>query len=161
MYLRMNKHYSWPKMRIDIERHVAACDTCQKFKVTDIKKYGKLSLKDNAALEPFEDVQVDLIGPWRINIMQKLERTVRAEIKAFTILDTGTSLVEIIPITNKKTVNIAHIFDEEWLCRYPRPVRVIFYNGGEFKTEFNSISSNNGKKSPSHCGIRVGASHNG
>ena len=47
-------------------------------------------------------------------------------------MDAGTSLVEIIPITNKKSVNITHIFDEEWLCRYPRPVQVILDNGGEF-----------------------------
>ena len=71
MYLTMNKHYSWPKMRIDIERHVAACDTRQNFKLTTKKKYGKLSLKDNSTLDLFEDVQVDLIGPWRINIVQK------------------------------------------------------------------------------------------
>ena len=102
MYMSMNKHYSWPKMRIDIERHVVTCDTCQKFKLTAKKKYGKLPLKDNVAPEPFEDVQVDLIGPWKIDIMQKSGRAVRAEIKAFTIMDTGTSLVEIIPITNNK-----------------------------------------------------------
>ena len=50
-------------MRIDIERHVNTCDTYQKFKLTDIKKYGKLPLKDNTAPDPLEDVQVDLIGP--------------------------------------------------------------------------------------------------
>ena len=54
-------------------------------------------------------------------------------------MDAGTSLMEIILITNKKSVNITHIFDEEWLCRYPRPVRLIFNNGREFKTEFEEM----------------------
>ena len=35
--------------------------------------------------------------------------------------------------------NVSNIFDNEWLCRYPRPYYVIFDNGTEFGSDFREL----------------------
>ena len=37
-------------------------------------------------------------------------------------------------------------FNNEWLCRYPRPQKIIFDNGGEFKQMFKAMCENFGIK---------------
>ena len=48
------------------------------------------------------------------------------------MIDVGTFLLEIVPYHDKEAASIARLFDQEWLCRYPRPARVIHDNGNEF-----------------------------
>ena len=63
--------------------------------------------------------------------------------KALTIIDVGTFLLEIVPYDDKQAVSIAKLFDQEWLCRYPRPERVIHDNGNEFiGAEFQEMIHN-------------------
>ena len=52
--------------------------------------------------------------------------------KALTIVDKATGWPEVVGITNKQSENIAKLFDQVWLCRYPKPRRVIYDNGSEF-----------------------------
>jgi transposase InsO family protein len=35
-------------------------------------------------------------------------------------------------------------FHNQWLCRYPRPTKIIFDNGGEFKSIFKEMCENLG-----------------
>jgi hypothetical protein len=44
-----------------------------------------------------------------------------------------TNYPEIIRIDNKSAAHVAQQFENAWLSRYPRPVRVIFDQGPEFK----------------------------
>lgn len=39
-------------------------------------------------------------------------------------------------ILDKSSARISQLFDQTWLSRYPRPAKVIFYNGVEFKRDF-------------------------
>ena len=89
-------------------------------------------MRNDIASDPFHTVQIDLIGPWKIEIAQTNSTVTVKEIKAVTAIDVGTLLLEIVPYHNRKAVSIANIFDQEWLCRYPRPARVIHDNGSEF-----------------------------
>ena len=42
---------------------------------------------------------------------------------------------EVARVANNKAWYIAKVFDNTWLCRYPRPKLVVFDNGNEFLGE--------------------------
>jgi hypothetical protein len=54
------------------------------------------------------------------------------KIQALTVINKATTWPEFIAIQNKTSYRIAILFDSEWLCRYPRPARVVYDNGSEF-----------------------------
>ena len=112
-------------MKAKIYKYILNCPTCQQYKKTATKKYGKLPLKDNVSPDPFIDVHIDLVGPWTIKIKQDSNKEIAVQLQALTIMDAGTNLTEIVPYDNKTVTTIASIFDNVWLCRYPRPQRVI------------------------------------
>ena len=60
---------------------------------------------------------------------------VEVELNALTCIDTTTNLVELIRIDNKQMDHIRDKFTQAWLCRYPRPSKVRFDNGSEFKKD--------------------------
>ena len=53
--------------------------------------------------------------------------------------DEATTFPEIAVLQDKSMLTVAQIFDKQWLSRYPRPMQVIFDNGGEFKQEFTDM----------------------
>ena len=51
-------------------------------------------------------------------------------------VDPATGWFEIAKIPDKTSARISQIFNNTWLSRYPRPRKVIFDNGNEFKNFF-------------------------
>jgi hypothetical protein len=76
---------------------------------------------------PWEEVAIDLIGPWKVKVNGKL-----CEFNALTCIDTASNLVELIRIDNKTAEHIRNKFVQSWLSRYPRPTRCVHDRGGEF-----------------------------
>ena len=76
---------------------------------------------------PWQEVAVDLVGPWVLNVQGQ-----QVKFSALTIIDIVTNLTEIVRIENKTAAHIALLFENTWLARYPRPMQVIFDQGGEF-----------------------------
>ena len=145
----MRQHFDWPGAKSEVYGHVSRCLTCQKCKITGVKQYGKIPLpqKSEAEVAPWHTVHVDLIGPWavRFNMMGKI---ITKDIEALTMVDKATTWPEIIMIKNKTSKHVSELFDNEWLCRYPRPARVIHDNGNEFiGNEFKEMLSSYGVKS--------------
>lgn len=101
-------------------------EECQKRKRAN-KQYGHLPPRQ-ANLLPWNEVAVDLIGPWTLTLSDKTKLTFRA----LTCIDPVTNLMEAIRIRNKTSKHVAEQFANSWLARYPRPMRCIFDNGGEF-----------------------------
>ena len=64
--------------------------------------------------EPFEEVAVDLIGPWKITVRGK-----SYEFNALTSIDTVTNLVEIVRIERKTSHHIKQKISQSWMDRYP------------------------------------------
>ena len=62
--LTVDQRYHHPEMRRYIDNY--ACHDCQKHKL-DGKGYGLLPMRDLKE-QPFEEVAVDLIGPWKIQV---------------------------------------------------------------------------------------------
>jgi transposase InsO family protein len=106
---------------------------CEEFKCADCQHmklmgagYSKLPPR-HAQMMPWNEVAVDLIGPWKIDIQGQ-----EVEFLALTCIDPVTNLVEIIRINNKTALHMAQQFENVWSSRYPRPNRCIHDNGGEF-----------------------------
>ena len=78
-------------------------------------------------INPWEEVLVDMIGPWKIEI-NKFEY----QFRALTCIDTVIGLPEIIPVDNTTSLSVAQAFEDNWLSQYPAPLRCIHDNGNEF-----------------------------
>jgi transposase InsO family protein len=82
----------------------------------------------NATEVPFEQVAVDLIGPWTIDI----PGYGLVKFRALTIIDQATTLSEIVRIDRKSSAHVTMHFENQWLARYPRPMSCIYDPGAEF-----------------------------
>ena len=121
--LTLDQRYYHPDLRSYIDKY--ACADCQKHKL-DGKGYGLLPMRDMKE-QPFEEVAVDLIGPWKVQVRGKAY-----EFNALTAIDTVTNLVEIVRIDCKTSEHITNRFAQSWMSRYPWPKRCVHDNGGEF-----------------------------
>ena len=52
------------------------------------------------------------------------------------MIDPATGLFEICRARNGTSLEASQLFDINWLCRYPKPRKVICDQGSEFKAEF-------------------------
>jgi hypothetical protein len=64
-----------------------------------------------------------MIGPWTVQFTLTNQPGTTKK---------GTGWPEFVATRSKSSQQIAILFDGTWLCRYPRPNRVVFDNGGEF-----------------------------
>ena len=110
-------------------------------KLTNVVKDGKLPLKEDKVIKPWELLSVDLCGPWTIKCEFDVPKQIKTvKIWALTMIDEGSCWPEIMPIDNKCAENIAQIVDDQWFNRYPRSIYCIHDNGGEFiGTGFDEI----------------------
>ena len=130
MYKTIASTMYWENMEKDIAVFTKACPTCQRFKKKR-KKYGQLPPKQ-VSMIPWETVCIDLVGPYTVTDKTGNDRT----LLAMTFVDPATGWFEITEIPEKSSARISHIFNSTWLARYPRPRKVIFDNGNEFKKDF-------------------------
>ena len=110
------------------------CQDCQRHKLAG-KGYGLLPERE-VRVAPWEEVAIDLIGPWKVKVGNRL-----VEFNALTCIDTESNLVELVRIDNKTSCHIRDKFSQTWLCRYPRPIRCVHDKEGEF---IGSEASSNG-----------------
>jgi len=101
------------------------CDGCERYKLEG-RGYGLLPER-SVTLAPWEEVALDLIGPWTIQILGTVY-----EFYALTCIDTVSNLVELIRCDHKTAPHVRRKFEQAWLSRYPWPRRCIHDNGGEF-----------------------------
>jgi transposase InsO family protein len=119
----LTQRYFHPQLRRHIDKF--RCEHCQRYKLPG-KGYGLLPERQ-VRIAPWEEVAIDLIGPWKVTVHNKA-----CEFSALTCIDTASNLVELVRIDNKTAAHIRDKFVQTWLCRYPRPVRCIHDKGGEF-----------------------------
>jgi hypothetical protein len=67
-------------------------------------------------LLPWQDVALDLIGPWTLSIGDE-----KLKFSAPTVIDMVTNLVEVevFSISNKTAAHATIQFENTWLSRYP------------------------------------------
>jgi hypothetical protein len=94
------------------------------------KQYGHLPI-ENSQVEPWNRVDVDLIGPWTIKT-----HTGPKSLRCLTVIDPDTYCFKIIPIRNPTAVEVTEAFTNEWLLRYPQPQYIGFDNRSGLKSIF-------------------------
>jgi hypothetical protein len=60
MYQDLKQHYWWTKMKIEIARYVARCDTCRRVKAIHMKTAGQLQSLPIPTWK-WEDISMDFI----------------------------------------------------------------------------------------------------
>ena len=93
----LDVRYHNERLRSTIDNH--KCEYCQRHKLSG-PGYGLLSEWD-VQVAPFEEIAVDLIGPWQVKVNGRL-----VEFKALTIIDTVTNLVELIRTDCKEVTQV-------------------------------------------------------
>ncbi len=125
LYETITTFFYNPQLKSTIADVTKRCDTCQRNEQQH-RGYGKLPPKV-ATFEPWSNVAVDLIGPWKVE-----SNNIVTNFSALTIIDTDTNLAEACIILQKTSDYIANKFENTWIARYPCPLRCIHDNGGEF-----------------------------
>jgi hypothetical protein len=123
LHKTLNQHHYHPKLCYHIDR--LRCKDCQKNKLAD-PDYCLLLTRE-VQIEPWEEVAINLIGPWKVKVNGQL-----VEFNALTCIDTASNLVELIHVDHKTTKHICDKFTQSWLCQYPCPVGCLHDKGGEF-----------------------------
>ena len=119
-------HFYHPKLLAEVRSQVSRCDLCQRMK-RGSRQYGLLAPREVNS-SPWSDVATDCIGPWVIELRGGRDYSLRA----LTSIDITTNLLEIEPIVTQTAAECACAFENGWLSRYPRPLRVIHDQGSEF-----------------------------
>ena len=122
----IERHFYHPQLRNRIRATIGNCQLCQRMK-TGHPQVGQLAPRE-VPLTPWSEVQVDSIGNWPIKV-----NGVTLEFNALTMIDTVTNLLEIKRVAKKKSSEeTTRVFKDQWLSRYPLPLKVIHDKGPEF-----------------------------
>ena len=70
-------------------------------------KYGHVPPKQIKRLNPWEEVSVDMIGPWKVEI-NKFEY----QFRALTCIDSIIGLPEVVPVDNVTSLSVAQAFED-------------------------------------------------
>ena len=118
-----------PGLKEAVRSFVKTCDECQRYKNPGIG-IGHLPPRDETAV-PFEQIAIDTMGPWNIIIPGYGKVT----INAYSIIDTCTNLCELKRATqmNPTGLESVRVLEDTWLSRYPKPVRIIYDQGTEYR----------------------------
>lgn len=130
----IKQHLTWTNMRNDVREIIKKCPNCQRQKRVQLK-YGHLPPKE-AEVQPWEILQVDLIGPYTIRRKRRKDLKLVA---ALTMTDPATGWFEIAELNSKQADEVANRLEMSWLTRYPWPTKIIYDRGGEFKAEFAEL----------------------
>ena len=138
LYVTMKSHFWFPNMLHSITQYVKQCKFCQRYN-KQTQKYGHVPPKNVLHLNPWDEVCVDMIGPWKITI-----NSFEYQFRALTCIDSIICLPEIIPVDNATSQTVA----SSRLSRYPTPQRCLHDNGNEFLgPEFSAMLRKNNIKS--------------
>ena len=103
-------------------------------------------------------MHVDLIVPYRKSIRQQYPGDTiisnNVSLTCMTTIDPATGWFEIVQIPtfdlnevtggndayiDKSYYRVSQLFKNKWICRYPRPRKVMFDKGPEFKRDFTTF----------------------
>ena len=119
-YNRIRNDFFWSGMKDDIAAFIKACKNCQIYKLVRVKTRLPMQMTDRPA-EPFERVQIDIVGP--LPITERKNRYI------LTIQDNFSKYSEAIPLKEIDSVAVAHALAEQFITRFGCP-RIIHTDQG-------------------------------
>ena len=123
--LSIRRHFWHARLRDAVSTLISNCTTCKRMK-KDNPKHGQLAPRVVPSI-PWSEVHVDSIGPWEYKV-----NGLKVAVRALTMVDPVTNLVEIVRTTSTKSAEASSAFVNTWLSRYPLPEKVLTDNGPEF-----------------------------
>jgi hypothetical protein len=128
MYLDLKQHYWWTKMKIEIARYVAKCDTCRRVKAIHMKAAGPLQSFPILTWK-WEDISMDFIVG--------LPRTTKGFDSIWVIVDRLTKIAHFLPVKVKYTVaTYAELYIARILSLHGVPKTIVSDWGSQFVSKF-------------------------
>jgi transposase InsO family protein len=119
---RIRQRYCWPGLFRDVARYVRKCETCQKFKVSQLKPPGQMHTRQVHA--PFDVLCADFVGP--------LPRSTHGNTMLLVFFDAFSKLVELVPLRKATAAHLMRSFRERILARFGVPKMLVCDNGTQF-----------------------------
>jgi hypothetical protein len=128
MYHDLKQRFWWTKMKIEIARYVAKCDTCQKVKAVHLKSAGELQ----PLLIPswkWEDINMDFIVG--------LPKTSKGFDSIWVIVDRLTKSAHFLPVQITYPANrCAKLYVERIISLHGVPKTTVSDRGTQFVSQF-------------------------
>jgi hypothetical protein len=128
MYRDLKQNFWWTRMKREIARYVAECDTCQRIKASHLRVAGQLQ----PLLIPswkWEDVSMDFVVG--------LPTTSQHHDSIWVIVDRLTKSAHFIPVhTTYKAKKYAEIYLERVVCLHGIPKTIVSDRGAPFVSRF-------------------------
>eukprot|EP00536_Pseudo-nitzschia_multiseries_P008800 jgi/Psemu1/66688/estExt_Genemark1.C_2310007 len=122
----LRRHFHHPDLCSVCRNVISNCLICPLVR-TGTHQASQLAPR-TAPITPWSEGHINCIGPWNVEINK-----INLKFDALTCIDPVTNLLEIIRIPESKTAeNIRRLFENCWLSRYPRPLRIIHDHGPKF-----------------------------
>ena len=118
-----------PGLKEAVREFCKHCDACQRYKNPG-PGIGHVPPRNETKV-PFEQIAIDTIGPWNVQIKGFGQIT----INAYSIIDTCSNLLELkrASQSNPSGKESVQVLEDTWLSRYPKPVRIIYDQGKEYR----------------------------
>jgi hypothetical protein len=128
MYQDLNQHYWWTKMKIEITRYVARCDTCRCVKAIHMKAARPLQSLSIPTWK-WEDISKDFIVG--------LSRTAKGFNSIWVIIDRLTKIAHFLPVkTYYPVITYAQIYIARVLNLHGVPKTIVLDQGPQFVSKF-------------------------
>jgi hypothetical protein len=128
MYHDIKQHYWWTKMKIEITRYVARCDTCRCVKAIHMKIAGPLQSLPIPTWK-WEDISMDFIVG--------LPRTAKGYDSIWLIIDRLTKIAHFLPVkTYYPVLTYAQMYIARILSLHGVPKTIVSDRGPQFVSKF-------------------------
>jgi hypothetical protein len=128
MYQDLKQHYWWTKMKIEIARYVARCDTCRRVKAIHLKAADPLQSLPIPTWK-WEDISMDFIVV--------LPRTAKGYDSIWVIIDRLTKIAHFLPVkTYYPLLTYAELYIARILSLHGVPKTIVSDRGPEFVSKF-------------------------
>jgi hypothetical protein len=128
MYQDLKKHYWWTKMKIEIARYVARCDTCRRVKAVHMKTTGPLQSLPIPTWKR-EDISMDFIVG--------LPKTAKRFDSIWVIVDRLTKIAHFLPVKTDHPVAVyAQLYIACILSLHGVPKMIVSDCGPQFVSKF-------------------------
>jgi hypothetical protein len=128
MYQDLKQHYWWTKIKIEIARYVASCDTCRRVKAIHMKTAGPIQSLPIPTWK-WEDISMDFIVG--------LPRTAKGFDSIWVIVDRLTKISQFLPVKTDHPVAVyAQLYIARILILHRVPKTIVSDCGPQFVSKF-------------------------
>jgi len=118
MYQTLMDHYYWASLAADVFGWVAACPTCAKNRLVDMRSTAHMRLLP--ATDPFASLAIDVLGP--------LPRSREGYEYILVICDRFTKVTRAAPLKDISVVDVLCAFLNTWVASYGIPDSILSDN---------------------------------